>query len=134
MPLAGIQHFLVLTDQLEATRDFYRDALGMREGDRPPLEFAGYWLYIGDEPCVHVADRHSYAAHAGRLGLDVTQTTAPGGAIDHVAFGADDYEEIAARLREAGVEAVENEVPAAGLRQIFIEDPNGVRVEINLSG
>jgi catechol 2,3-dioxygenase-like lactoylglutathione lyase family enzyme len=133
MPLTGIQHFLVLTDQLEATRDFYVEALGMREGERPPLEFDGHWLYIGDDPCVHVAERRSYAAHAGTLGLDVGETAAPGGSIDHIAFVADDYEEVTARLREAGVEMVENEVPAAGLRQIFVEDPNGVRVEINLS-
>lgn len=133
MPLSGIQHFLVLTDHLAATRDFYRDALGLSEGERPPLEFDGHWMYLGDEPWVHIADRRTYAAHAGTLGLDVTQTATRGGAVDHIAFAADDYEEVAARLREAGVEMIENEVPAAGLRQIFVEDPNGVRVEINVS-
>jgi catechol 2,3-dioxygenase-like lactoylglutathione lyase family enzyme len=30
---------LVLTDDLDVTRDFYRDALGLREGPRPPLGF-----------------------------------------------------------------------------------------------
>jgi catechol 2,3-dioxygenase-like lactoylglutathione lyase family enzyme len=134
MPLTGIQHFLVLTDQLEATRDFYVEALGLREGERPPLEFEGHWLYVGDEPCVHIADRRTYAAHARTLGLDVSESAAPGGAVDHIAFGADGYDEAAARLLRAGIEMVENEVPAAGLRQIFVEDPNGVRVEINFSG
>jgi catechol 2,3-dioxygenase-like lactoylglutathione lyase family enzyme len=133
MALTGVQHLLVLTDELEATRDFYRDALGLEEGERPPLEFDGHWLYLGDVACVHVADRRAYAAHAGTLGLAVAQTATSGGAIDHVAFGADDYEEISERLREAGVETIENEVPAAGLRQIFFEDPNGVRIEINVS-
>jgi catechol 2,3-dioxygenase-like lactoylglutathione lyase family enzyme len=133
MALTGVQHLLVLTDELEATRDFYRDALGLQEGERPPLEFDGHWLYLGDVACVHVADRRSYAAHAGTLGLAVTRTATGGGAVDHVAFGADDYEEISERLREAGIEAIENEVPAAGLRQIFFEDPNGVRIEVNVS-
>ena len=133
MPLTGVQHLLVLTDQLEATRDFYRDVLGLREGERPPLEFDGHWLYLGDVACVHVADRRTYAAHAETLGLDVTQTATGGGAVDHIAFGADDYEEIAERLGEAGVETIENEVPAARMRQIFVEDPNGVRIEINVS-
>jgi catechol 2,3-dioxygenase-like lactoylglutathione lyase family enzyme len=131
MPLTGIQHLLVLTDDIEETRDFYRDVLGMREGDRPPLEFPGYWLYLGDAACVHVADRGAYAAHASTLGLDVAAAASGGGPIDHVAFAAEDYEETAARLQGAGIEAVENEVPAAGLRQLFVEDPNGVRVEMN---
>ena len=43
--------------------------------------------------------------------------------IDHVAFAADDYGELAARLEAAGVEAVTNAVPAAGLRQLFLVDP-----------
>ena len=132
MPLTGLQHLLVLTDQLEATRDFYRDVLGLREGERPPLEFDGHWLYLGDVACVHVADRRTYAAHAETLGLDVTTATG-GGVVDHIAFDADDYEEISERLRKTGVETIENEVPAARMRQIFVEDPNGVRIEINVS-
>jgi catechol 2,3-dioxygenase-like lactoylglutathione lyase family enzyme len=133
MALTGMQHLLVLTDELEATRDFYRDALGLQEGERPPLEFDGHWLYLGDVACVHVADRRSYAAHAGTVGLEVAQTATGEAMIDHIAFGADDYEEISERLREAGVETIENEVPAAKMRQIFVEDPNGVRIEINVS-
>jgi catechol 2,3-dioxygenase-like lactoylglutathione lyase family enzyme len=43
MPLTQLEHYLVLTDDLDGTRDFYRDALGLREGARkleektPPL-------------------------------------------------------------------------------------------------
>ena len=32
----------------------------------------------------------------------------------------------------AGVPAVANDVPAAGIRQLFLEDPNGVRIELNV--
>jgi catechol 2,3-dioxygenase-like lactoylglutathione lyase family enzyme len=132
MPLRGLEHLLVLSDDIDATRDFYRDLLGMEVGERPPLPFPGYWLYVGGIPCVHVADREAYATHAANLGLAV-EPAPSGGAIDHVAFNADDYEGIAARLRRHGVEAVENTVPGAGLRQLFLRDPNGVRVEINVS-
>jgi catechol 2,3-dioxygenase-like lactoylglutathione lyase family enzyme len=131
MPLTGIQHLLVLSDDIEATRDFYRDVLGLREGERPPLEFPGFWLYLGGEPCLHIADRGAYAAHASTLGLDVAVAAGDGGPIDHVAFAAENYEETAARLQRVGIEAVENKVPAAGLRQLFVEDPNGLRVEMN---
>ena len=127
MPLRRLEHLLVLTDDLEATRAFYCDALGLEVGERPPLEFPGYWLYIDGVACVHVAERAAYDAHAARLGLTARQ--AP---IDHVAFAADDYEQLVGRLDAARIEAVTNDVPGAGLRQLFLTDPNGVRIELNV--
>ena len=97
----------------------------MRE--RPPLEFPGYWLYLGGVPCVHVADRGAYAEHAQRVG-----TPAAPGPVDHIAFAGDDFEEAATRLEREGVEATPNTVPGAGLRQLFFEDPNGLKIEINV--
>jgi catechol 2,3-dioxygenase-like lactoylglutathione lyase family enzyme len=128
MPLRRLEHLLVLTGDLETTRAFYCDALGLEVGERPPLEFPGYWLYLDGIPCVHVAERAAYEAHAARLGLTATQ--AP---IDHVAFAADDYGKLVERLDAAGVDAVTNSVPDAGLRQLFLRDPNGVRIELNVS-
>ena len=52
---------------------------------------------------------------------------------DHVAFAATRYEEIAARLAAADVVAVTNDVPDAEMRQIFLSDPNGVRIELNVT-
>ncbi len=127
MPLRRLDHVLVLTDDLEATKAFYCDALGLEVGERPELGFPGYWLYLGGVPRLHVAERGPYEEQAARLGLRVD--AAP---VDHVAFLADDYAELAARVEAAGVEAVENAVPGAGLRQLFVTDPNGVRVEVNV--
>jgi len=125
--LGRLDHLLVLTDDLEATRAFYCDVLGFEAGERPPLEFPGYWLYLDREPCVHIAERAPYEAHAAGLGLPATPA-----AVDHVAFAARDYGELAARLEAAGIEAAANDVPAAGLRQLFFTDPNGVRIELNV--
>ena len=49
-----------------------------------------------------------------------------------MAFTATDYEEAAERLEREGVAAVRNEVPAAGLRQLFFDGPDGVRIEVNV--
>jgi len=132
MTLTGLQHVLVLTEDIDATRDFYRDVVGLTVGERPPLEFPGYWLYADGVPCLHVADRRAYIAHAETLGLAVALGAAGVGPVDHVAFGAGDYEEVSARLQARGVSAVANHVPG-GPRQLFIDDPNGVRVEINVN-
>ena len=127
MPLRQLDHVLVLTDDLEATKAFYCDALGLEVGERPALEFPGHWLYLEGVPCLHLAERGPYEAHAARLGLRVGP--AP---VDHVAFVGADYEQVADRLEAVGVEAVTNTVAGTGLRQLFLTDPNGVRVEVNV--
>lgn len=133
MSVSSIEHVLVLSDDIERTRDFYCDVLGLRDGDRPPLEFPGYWLYAGagGAACVHVADRRAYAAHAAGLGLRVPLRDPGIGPVDHIAFNASDYTAVVERLERRGIASVLNAVPG-GPRQVFIEDPNGVRVEINV--
>lgn len=131
MTIVGIEHVLVLSDDIERTRDFYCDVIGLSIGDRPPLEFPGYWLYAGVTPCVHIAERRAYARHAAGLGLTVPESDPGAGPLDHIAFSALDYDALTARLAERGVPSVTNVVPG-GPRQLFVEDPNGVRVEINV--
>ena len=121
----AIDHVLLLTDDVEATRAFYCDVLGFEVGGRPPLPFAGCWLYTGSAPSLHVADRAEYAAWAAGIGLHVDA------AVDHVAFAAGDYDELVERLRAAGVDATPNEVPGL-MRQLYVTDPNGVRIEVNV--
>jgi catechol 2,3-dioxygenase-like lactoylglutathione lyase family enzyme len=121
-----LDHFLVLTDDIDGTRDFWCEALGLEVGHRPPLEFPGYWLYAGDRPCVHIAERSSYKAHSGRVGIPTTT-----GPVEHVAFDAEDTEAVAERLRRGRMPAAQNEVPGV-MRQFFVHDPNGVKIEINV--
>ena len=47
MSVTAMEHVLVLSDDIEATREFYCQVVGLRVGERPPLEFPGYWLYAG---------------------------------------------------------------------------------------
>lgn len=137
MSIGALEHVLVLADDIDGTRDFYCEVVGLSVGKRPPLAFPGYWLYAASDgtgaACLHVAERGAYAAHAASLGLNVPDGPDPGvGPVDHIAFNASDYGGLLERLRRQGVPAVTNAVPG-GPRQVFIEDPNGVRVEINVS-
>jgi catechol 2,3-dioxygenase-like lactoylglutathione lyase family enzyme len=130
----ALEHVLVLSENIEAAREFYEQAVGLRAGDRPPLAFSGHWLYAGDTPCLHVADRAQYAAHAQTMGLavDAAAPAGPGGAVDHIAFSSGDYDAVIDRLARAGIEPVRNDVPGGGPRQLFFDDPDGLRVEINI--
>lgn len=127
MPLHGLEHALVLTDDLEATRAFWCDVLGFDVAERPGLAFPGHWLSLDGVVCVHLADRAAYEAHLEEVGL--ARATGP---VDHLAFAATGHAALAARLEAAGVAAVSNDVPAAGFRQLFLDDPNGVRVELQV--
>jgi len=122
-----LQHVLVLTDDLDGTKAFYCDVLGLEVGERPPLPFPGYWLYSDDVACVHVAERASYDAHATSMGLPAQPSP-----VDHVAFEAEGYEQLRERLAAAGVDVTTNAVPG-GVRQLFFDDPNGARIELVVS-
>ncbi len=47
-------HVNIRTNDLEASIAFYRDALGLRLGERPDFGFPGAWLYDEDKPAVHL--------------------------------------------------------------------------------
>ena len=143
MGITGLEHVLVLTDDIDASRDFYSDIIGLRAGRRPTLDFPGHWLYAGEgAACLHIADRVAYRTHAARLGLASAadgsdrSDARPGpiaATVDHIAFDADDYDEVERRITRGGLQCVRNQVPG-GPRQLFVTDPNGVLVEINVKG
>ena len=54
MPAMSLNHYTIIARDLEATKDFYTDVVGLSVGDRPPLDFPGYWLYCGGVPTVHL--------------------------------------------------------------------------------
>jgi len=128
MPSPRLQHVLVLTDDLDATKAFYCDVLGLEVGERPSLPFPGYWLYADGSTCVHIAERASYEAHAAGMGL-----AAKASPVDHVAFEVDRHELLLVRLAAASVEVTTNAVPGSGVRQLFFDDPNGLRIELVVS-
>ncbi len=132
MPLTKLEHFLVLTADLQATKRFYCEALGMQEGFRPDLGFPGTWVYAGDTPCIHIAEWESYTAHSRKTGIGASVPAHSTGAVDHIAFTGEDYDEIVARLEKCGVNFSRNDRPGTGLRQLFLSDPNGVKIEINV--
>jgi catechol 2,3-dioxygenase-like lactoylglutathione lyase family enzyme len=129
MPLQRLEHYLVLSDDIHGTRDFYRDVLGMAEGFRPALDFPGFWLYLGDTPCIHIAEWRSYAEWTRKIGIPISTRAPSTGAVDHIAFNGTGFAEVRARL--VGLAFSENSLDDIGLKQMFLRDPNGVPIEIN---
>src|SRR3954463_14141423 len=111
-----IDHITIATDDLDATVAFYRDVLGLEIGPRPAFPFAGAWLYAGGQPIVHLK------APGAQERADA--------ALDHVAFYTDDFSSFIARLDGMHLSYKQQVLPDGSLRQCFLRDPNGVRLEI----
>ncbi|SKA11794.1 Catechol 2,3-dioxygenase [Enhydrobacter aerosaccus] len=129
MPLGVLQHYTIEPSDLEATKTFYCDVLGLEDGDRPPLGFPGYWLYSGGVPTVHLLGKRQ-----PRDGIVVRGTRKKfkdTGRFDHIAFAATDIDGVRKRLQEKNVQFREQTIPRTGGQQIFLYDPDGVGVELN---
>lgn len=131
MNLERLEHFLVLTTDLDGTRDFYVDVLGLEEGPRPPFKFAGYWLYLGDQPVVHLALSQGDPALQDYFREAEEGDNRGNGPIDHAAFRAAGLDEFAERLERHDIAHTRRTVPLVNVHQFFLHDPNGVKLEIN---
>ncbi len=131
MPLEKLEHYLVMTDDIDATRDFYRDVIGLQEGYRADLGFPGYWLYLDDTPVIHIAEWQTYTAHSNKLGIPVTTRGNSTAALDHIAFNGTDAQTMITHLETMNIPYHRNDVVVANLVQLFITDPNGIKLELN---
>jgi len=136
MSLSTLDHCSIRTTQLPETRDFYVDILGLVDGARPDFDFPGHWLYLDEKPVVHLIgiDPDSPEGLEDYLGGTVDPAaleSAGSNAFDHVAFRATDPAILRQHLDDNGYAYRERMVPDLELFQIFVEDPNGVTVEIN---
>ena len=129
MPLGGLQHFTIEPQDLERSKNFYVNVLGLEVGDRPPLDFPGYWLYSGGNATVHLM-----GTRKPREGIVVRGTDKrfeDTGRLDHIAFAATDVDGVRKRLIANSVKFREQIVPRTGDTQFFHYDPDGVGVELN---
>jgi catechol 2,3-dioxygenase-like lactoylglutathione lyase family enzyme len=134
MPISHIEHFLIQTADLEGTRDWYVNVLGLREGPHPDFRFPVVWLYIGDTDVVHLTEggKGVSANRKAYLGQQ-SDATSGSGVVDHIAFRCTGLNEMMARLQHSGIEFRKRMVDDQGLFQLFLFDPNGVKIELNFA-
>ena len=133
MPLSHIEHFLIAADDMEATKNWYCMVLGMQEGWHPDFGFPVYWLYLDGKDVVHISQSAKHASgnqktYLGRTSQDEGKGT---GAVDHIAFRATGLRDTMASLRQRGIEFNERRASSQALYQLFLYDPNGIKVELN---
>jgi len=119
LSLAGMNHISFPVRDLERSRRFYEDVLGLEPIPRPDLPFPGAWL--------------------ARSGIQVHLIVPPEGAplgnpppslnplAGHVAFAIADYDAVVAALHAAGVETLE---AGSEVGQLWVRDPDGHLIEL----
>jgi len=132
MPLAYMEHFLVQTENMEATKDWYVKVLGFRVGPAPDFKFPVYWLYLGDRDVLHITTGGANVSENRKkyVGQE-SQATSGSGVVDHIAFRATGLAEMIDHLKSHNVAFKERQVNDQGLYQLFLLDPNGVKIELN---
>lgn len=133
MALERIDHYLLQTTDLAATRDWYVQTLGMREGPHPDFKFPVIWLYLGDKDAIHVsAGGRDVSENRKRYLGQESQAEKGSGVIDHVAFYGTGLKQMIERLEKLGVPFQQRRVDDQGLYQLFLKDPvNDVKVELS---
>ena len=127
MPATSLNHYTIRPRDLEVTRDFYADVIGLKVGDRPPLAFPGYWLYAGGTPVVHLIGKQEKETPI----VDHTDPSVKVTRLDYVAFTAEGLPDMRKRLAAAGLKFEERVLPRLNMTQLFTLDPDGIDVELN---
>ncbi len=127
MPAQSLNHYTIKVRDLERTKAFYEEVVGLTAGDRPPLPFPGYWLYCGGVPTVHLI---GYRAEDPVIEDHDLQPAATG-RLDHIAFSCDGLKEMRENLRARDIKYDERVLPRLNMTQLFYLDPDGISVECN---
>ena len=127
MPAMSLNHYTINARDLEATKAFYTDVVGLSVGDRPPLAFPGYWLYCGGVPTVHLVGHRPENAPVNDVAGDPAKT----GRLDHIAFACEGLKDMKSNLEQHGIKFDERVLPRLNMTQLFYYDPDGIAVECN---
>jgi glyoxylase I family protein len=113
LEVTHFDHVSVLITNVERSRHFYRDLLGLKEIAKPrTFTFVALWFAIGNQQ-LHL------------LRKDQPDTRSP----RHFALRVADVQAARTCLRERGL-TIDETTPIPGCDRFFVHDPDGNRIEI----
>jgi 4-hydroxyphenylpyruvate dioxygenase-like putative hemolysin len=132
MPLSHLEHFLVQTVDFAGTVQWYQDVLGLIPGPTPNFGFPVQWMYIADCDVLHITHGGTKTSENRKVYLEQTSTATSGsGVIDHIGFRCSGLRDTISDLTRRGIDFRQRRVSDQGLYQLFLFDPNGVKIELN---
>jgi hypothetical protein len=94
---------------------FLELVLDGKEGFRPPFDFPGHWVYLGEVPAIHI----SIVSEPQGMGM-----------VSHAAFGVYDEAEARRRIEASGFAFRVTGIPGTDIGQFFVDGPEGLVVEV----
>jgi glyoxylase I family protein len=132
MHIEIIHHVSLTVTDLDRSKQFYREILGLREIDRPAFSFPGAWFQVGGNQQLHLI-AHSGSTFRGVKGIDTRD--------GHFAVRVASYRSALEFLSSKGyredaadddpVKMHTNPQAIAGFPQIYVLDPDRHVIEIN---
>jgi catechol 2,3-dioxygenase-like lactoylglutathione lyase family enzyme len=133
MEIECLHHVTLTVTDLDRSKQFYREILGLREIARPPFPFPGAWFQVGNNQHLHLIVHDDATFRAAHKGIDTRDV--------HFAVRVPSYKGTLEFLRAKGYSEERDgrdfhkmEVkprPTAGYPQIYIIDPDRHVIEIN---
>jgi glyoxylase I family protein len=134
MEIDGLHHVALPCADLERSRRFYQEILGLTEIQRPALPVAGAWFRVGDRQELHLVVGDAQATFRSRKGMDTNDI--------HFAIQVASYRQALEALKARGYREDANPDDPMGIRtsmrvgypQIYLLDPDRNIIEINALG
>jgi len=122
MPVTEINHVNLRSpyETMLKLKDFYCDVVGLKVGPREGFASRGFWLYIGDNDVLHLAE---YRGEGEPL-TNVLTT------YDHISFTCTDMPAMEAHLKKHNISYTTRDLPVLNVRQINFKDPVGNGIEL----
>ncbi len=131
MNITLLHHAALPVTDLERSKTFYREILGLQEVPRAPFSFPGAWFALPDGQRIHLIVSPGQTMRTGR-GIDSRD--------GHFALRVASYREALAELAQKGYtpDAADelrrikvDPHSVAGFPQIYVLDPDRNQIEIN---
>ncbi len=123
-------HIAIKTPDLDASKRFYSDVMGLEPAPRPDVGFEGAWFRTGTASGDIII--HLYAGDTAR---EPDGSMAVGsGVIDHISIEAHGFTSFRALFEQHGLAWRENILEEIDLWQLFVYDPSGIMIELTFRG
>lgn len=140
MAIKRLDHVNFISHDMQATVDFYCDVIGLKLGNTLSIDTAdSIYLYIEghDFPAFHIGNAKSKKMQPKYERFSDLSPEQQGkfstGSFDHFCLQLDgeDYDLMIEKLNELNLTYQTHSHDDIPLKQIWLLDPNGVRVELN---
>ena len=121
-----VDHVTIIAGDLESTRRFYVEIMGMHEVKRPSFDFAGAWFEKnGFQVHATLASVESGNAGPADTGAEVVSRG------QHLAFRVGDFDAVINHITSNGIQiAAGPKKRPDGISQVYFHDPDGYLIEI----